>query len=89
MYEMPTRCVCHSAAWDSGQSPRIEAAIDAAAERPPVMARCTPDEKRGSMKAATMRLRFGYNFAPLAVQENLPAASPAIRKFSPAYDDAE
>ena len=56
MYETPTRWVCHSAAWDSGQSLRIEAAIDAAAERPPVMARCTPDEKKGSMKAAITKL---------------------------------
>jgi hypothetical protein len=53
VYETPTRCVCHSAASDSGQSPRIEAAIDAAAERPPVIARCTPDEKNGSIKAST------------------------------------
>lgn len=52
VYETPTRWVCHSAAWDSGQSPRIEAAIDAAAERLPVIARCTPDEKNGSIKAA-------------------------------------
>ena len=51
VYETPMRCVCHSAASDSEQSSRIEAAIDAAAERPPVMARCTPDEKNGSMKA--------------------------------------
>jgi hypothetical protein len=58
VYEMPTRWVCHSAASDSGQSPRIEAAIDAAAERPLVRARCTPDEKKGSMKAATTKFRY-------------------------------
>jgi hypothetical protein len=58
---MPTRWVCHSAASDSGQSPRIEAAIDAAAERPLVRARCTPDEKKGSMKAATTDLRYDQN----------------------------
>jgi hypothetical protein len=34
VYETATRWVCHSAASDSGQSPRIEAEIDAAAERP-------------------------------------------------------
>jgi hypothetical protein len=56
VYEMPTRWVYHSAASDSVQSPRIEAAIEAAAERPLVRARCTPDEKKGSMKAATMKL---------------------------------
>jgi hypothetical protein len=57
VYETLTRWVCHSAASDSGQSPRIEAAIDAAAERPLVKARCTPDEKKGSMKAVTMELQ--------------------------------
>ena len=61
VYETLTRWVCHSAASDSGQSPRIEAAIDAAAERPPVRARCTPDEKNGSMKAATTKLRYDQN----------------------------
>ena len=78
VYEMPTRWVCHSAASDSGQSPRIEAAIDAAAERPLVRARCTPDEKKGSMKAATTKLRHHQNIE-LLVQKNLPAASPTMR----------
>ena len=61
VYEMPTRWVCHSAASDSGQSPRIEAAIDAAAERPLVRARCTPDEKKGSMKTVITKLRSDQN----------------------------
>lgn len=61
VYETLTRWVCQSAASDSGQSPRIEAAIDAAAERPPVRARCTPEEKNGSMKAATTKLRYDQN----------------------------
>jgi hypothetical protein len=42
----------------------MEAAIETAAERPPVMARCMPDEKNGSMKAAneefTNRLTARY-----------------------------
>lgn len=50
VYETPIRWVCHSAASDSEQSPPIEAAIDAAAARPPVRARCTPVEKKGSMR---------------------------------------
>jgi hypothetical protein len=58
---MPTRWVCHSAASDSGQSPRIEAAIDAAAARPLVRARCTPDEKKGSMNTAITKLRSDQN----------------------------
>jgi hypothetical protein len=78
VYETLTRWVCHSAASDSEQSPRIEAAIDAAAERPLVMARCTPDEKKGSMKAATTKLRYDQNLE-LRVRQNLPAASPTMR----------
>jgi hypothetical protein len=35
----------------------MEDAIDAAAERPLVMARCMPDENKGSMKAAITKLR--------------------------------
>lgn len=51
VYEIATRWVCHAAASRSGQSPRILAAMVAAAEIAPVIARCTPDEKNGSIKA--------------------------------------
>jgi hypothetical protein len=40
---------------DSGYSPRIEDAMDTAAASPPVKAKCTPEEKKGSMKARKER----------------------------------
>ena len=52
MYDKDTRLLCQLAASASVQSPRIEAAMEEAAERPPVMAKWTPDEKNGSMNAA-------------------------------------
>jgi hypothetical protein len=56
VYEMFTRSLCQATASASVQSPRIDAATEAAAAIPPVMARCTPDEKNGSMKAATKKV---------------------------------
>jgi len=44
VYEMLTRSLCQATASASEQWPRIDAAIDAAAATPPVIARCTPDE---------------------------------------------
>lgn len=51
VYESDTRLLCQSAACTSVQSPRIEAAIEAAADKPPVIARWMPDEKKGSINA--------------------------------------
>ena len=53
VYEIATRLLCHRAASLSLQCPRMLAHMDAAALRPPVMAKCTPDEKNGSMNAMT------------------------------------
>lgn len=52
VYAVPTFESCHFAAFSSGTVPRIDADIVSAADKAPVKARCTPDEKKGSMKAA-------------------------------------
>ena len=69
MYDSETRLLCQSAAWASKQSPRIDAAMEAAADSAPVMARWIPEEKKGSMNAnahqsgcghANVRARVAY-----------------------------
>ena len=62
VYEMFTRSLCHATASASEQWPRIDAATDAAAATPPVIARCTPDEKNGSMKAAIEKVMTDEKF---------------------------
>lgn len=60
VYEVPILLVCHRDASSSEQSPRIEALIVAAADRPPDTARCIPLEKNGSINAGK-GLKISYH----------------------------
>ena len=51
VYETPTLDVCHRCASSSVELPRIDAAMVIAADRAPVKAKWTPEEKNGSMNA--------------------------------------
>ena len=51
VYAVPTLESCQRAAFSSGTEPRIDAAMVSEAESAPVRARCTPEEKNGSMNA--------------------------------------
>ena len=51
MYAMPILASWYLQTSASLNSPRMEEAMDTAAASPPVNARCTPDEKNGSMNA--------------------------------------
>ena len=54
MYAVPIFESCQRAAFSSETLPRSDAAIVKAAESAPVRARCTPDEKNGSINAGNV-----------------------------------
>lgn len=76
----------HAAAAVSEQSPRTTAQMEAAADRADVIARWTPDENSGSMKAAAL---VRNSWSPKLETFYIPPASPTIRNESPAYCGAE
>ncbi|KAL3457980.1 hypothetical protein BJX64DRAFT_267715 [Aspergillus heterothallicus] len=74
VYVSLTLIGCHPAASSSLQLPRRLAQMVIAAESPPVMARCTPDEKSGSMKHTASPAMRAYGHAYSAALYDQSAA---------------